>query len=53
MEFEPSAMRDVDRWVRHNARHMLFVYGENNRGAPSRSAWDTVRVTPTSSPPPA
>ncbi|MFI8187363.1 S28 family serine protease [Streptomyces sp. NPDC085946] len=30
MRFQPSVMRDVDRWVRHNARHMLFVYGEND-----------------------
>ncbi|MEZ3178214.1 aminopeptidase [Streptomyces pimonensis] len=30
MEFQPHVMRDVDSWVRHNARHMLFVYGEND-----------------------
>jgi len=30
MRFQPWAMRDVDTWVRHNARHMLFVYGEND-----------------------
>ncbi|GLW45458.1 tripeptidyl aminopeptidase [Streptomyces sp. NBRC 14336] len=30
MRFDPHAMRDVDSWVRHNARHMLFVYGEND-----------------------
>jgi hypothetical protein len=30
MKFQPHAMRDVDTWVRHNARHMLFVYGEND-----------------------
>ncbi|WP_233526249.1 S28 family serine protease [Actinomadura spongiicola] len=24
------AMRDIDRWVRRNARQMLFVYGEND-----------------------
>ncbi|MGW5213247.1 S28 family serine protease [Streptomyces sp. NPDC004051] len=30
MRFEHRAMRDVDTWVRHNARHMLFVYGEND-----------------------
>jgi hypothetical protein len=23
-------MRDVDGWVRHHARHMLFVYGQND-----------------------
>ncbi|KUO20206.1 alpha/beta hydrolase family protein [Streptomyces dysideae] len=28
--FQPWAMRDVDTWVRHNARHMLFVYGQND-----------------------
>ncbi|MFF4246908.1 S28 family serine protease [Streptomyces sp. NPDC001822] len=30
MKFKPSAMRDVDSWVRNNARHMLYVYGEND-----------------------
>ncbi|MFG2308522.1 S28 family serine protease [Streptomyces sp. NPDC048566] len=30
MRFQPSAMPDVDRWVRRHARHMLFVYGEND-----------------------
>ncbi|MFE3635102.1 S28 family serine protease [Streptomyces sp. NPDC059168] len=30
MRFQPDAMRDVDTWVRRHARHMLFVYGEND-----------------------
>lgn len=30
MRFQRSAMRDVDGWVRHHARHMLFVYGQND-----------------------
>ncbi|WP_445284097.1 S28 family serine protease [Streptomyces sp. DSM 118148] len=30
MRFQPEAMRDVDTWVRRHARHMLFVYGEND-----------------------
>ncbi|QNS06127.1 S28 family serine protease [Streptomyces xanthii] len=30
MKFEPSAMRDVDSWVRHNATRMLYVYGDND-----------------------
>ncbi|MFI5549842.1 S28 family serine protease [Streptomyces sp. NPDC051738] len=30
MRFQSWAMRDVDTWVRHNARHMLFVNGEND-----------------------
>ncbi|MCX4762314.1 S28 family serine protease [Streptomyces sp. NBC_01275] len=30
MKFQPGAMRDVDTWVKHNARHMLFVYGQND-----------------------
>ncbi|MFI6011293.1 aminopeptidase [Streptomyces sp. NPDC051243] len=30
MRFQPWAMRDVDTWVRHNARHMMFVYGQND-----------------------
>ena len=28
MRFDPSAMRDVDSWVRKHANQMLFVYGE-------------------------
>jgi len=28
MKFKPAAMRDVDRWVRHNAHRMMYVYGE-------------------------
>ncbi|MFE6931398.1 S28 family serine protease [Streptomyces sp. NPDC057699] len=30
MKFQPSAMGDVDSWVRNNARNMLYVYGEND-----------------------
>ncbi|MCX4700568.1 S28 family serine protease [Streptomyces sp. NBC_01373] len=30
MKFQPYAMRDVDTWVKHNARQMLYVYGEND-----------------------
>ncbi|MDT3399326.1 S28 family serine protease [Streptomyces sp. B1866] len=30
MRFRPHAMRDVDTWVRHHARRMLFVYGQND-----------------------
>jgi hypothetical protein len=30
MRFQPFVMDDVDAWVRHNARQMLFVYGEND-----------------------
>ncbi|MEU5700975.1 S28 family serine protease [Streptomyces aurantiacus] len=30
MKFQPGAMRDVDSWVKHNANHMLFVYGQND-----------------------
>ncbi|MFD7501137.1 S28 family serine protease [Streptomyces sp. NPDC059850] len=30
MRFKAGAMRDVDRWVRHDAKRMLFVYGEND-----------------------
>ncbi|KND39145.1 S28 family serine protease [Streptomyces acidiscabies] len=28
--FDRYAMADVDNWVRHNARQMLFVYGQND-----------------------
>ncbi|GAV40187.1 S28 family serine protease [Streptomyces acidiscabies] len=28
--FDRYAMADVDNWVRHNARRMLFVYGQND-----------------------
>ncbi|MCP9958957.1 MULTISPECIES: S28 family serine protease [Streptomyces] len=30
VRFKPWAMRDVDTWVRHNARRMLFVNGEHD-----------------------
>ncbi|MEV6164669.1 S28 family serine protease [Streptomyces sp. NPDC052052] len=30
MKFQPSAMRDVDTWVKQNAHQMLYVYGEND-----------------------
>ncbi|MEU1790439.1 S28 family serine protease [Streptomyces sparsogenes] len=30
MRFRPAAMRDIDSWVRHDARRMLFVYGQND-----------------------
>ncbi|MGW1226841.1 S28 family serine protease [Streptomyces sp. NPDC002530] len=30
MKFQPSAMRDVDTWVRNHAENMLYVYGEND-----------------------
>ncbi|MES4906340.1 MULTISPECIES: aminopeptidase [unclassified Streptomyces] len=30
MRFRPNAMRDIDSWVRHDARRMLFVYGQND-----------------------
>ncbi|WP_045557676.1 S28 family serine protease [Streptomyces sp. FxanaA7] len=30
MKFQPYAMRDVDTWVRNNAKQMLFVYGQND-----------------------
>ncbi|QKW08806.1 aminopeptidase [Streptomyces sp. NA04227] len=30
MKFDPTAMRKVDSWVRHNAKSMMWVYGEND-----------------------
>ncbi|MEU9133116.1 S28 family serine protease [Kitasatospora sp. NPDC048540] len=30
MRFDPSAMRDIDGWVRHSAERILFVYGQND-----------------------
>jgi hypothetical protein len=30
MRFDPTAMPDIDRWVRTSASHMLFVYGQND-----------------------
>ncbi|MDX3831883.1 S28 family serine protease [Streptomyces europaeiscabiei] len=30
MKFQDHAMRDVDTWVRDNAKQMLFVYGQND-----------------------
>jgi hypothetical protein len=28
MHFQPTAMRHIDTWVRHHARHTLYVYGQ-------------------------
>ncbi|MEV0531719.1 S28 family serine protease [Kitasatospora sp. NPDC050463] len=41
MRFDPSAMRDIDRWVKHSAERMIFVYGQNDPwGAePFRLGW--------------
>ncbi|MFJ1706068.1 S28 family serine protease [Kitasatospora sp. NPDC088346] len=30
MRFDPGAMRDIDGWVRHSARRIIFVYGQND-----------------------
>ncbi|MFZ3497740.1 S28 family serine protease [Streptomyces sp. 5.8] len=30
MTFQPSAMRDIDTWVKNNANQMLFVNGQND-----------------------
>lgn len=30
MKFQPSVMRDVDTWVKHNAKRMMYVYGQND-----------------------
>ncbi|MFJ8855299.1 S28 family serine protease [Streptomyces sp. NPDC102437] len=30
MKFQPSVMRDVDKWVKNHADRMLYVYGEND-----------------------
>jgi hypothetical protein len=30
MKFDPREMPEVDSWVRNNADHMLFVYGQND-----------------------
>jgi hypothetical protein len=30
MKFDPTTMKDVDNWVRHNASHMAFIYGQND-----------------------
>ncbi|MEU8588033.1 S28 family serine protease [Streptomyces sp. NPDC048664] len=38
MRFRDGAMRDVDGWVRHHARHMLFVYGQNDPWGAERFA---------------
>lgn len=41
MRFDPSAMRDIDRWVKHSAERIIFVYGQNDPwGAePFRLGW--------------
>ncbi|WP_327676606.1 S28 family serine protease [Kitasatospora sp. NBC_00458] len=30
MRFDPSAMRDIDRWVRNSAERIIYVYGQND-----------------------
>jgi hypothetical protein len=30
MRFDPSAMKDIDHWVRTSATHMAFIYGQND-----------------------
>ena len=50
MKFQPSAMRDVDSWVRHNAHHMLFVYGQNDPWGAEPFRLGTGARTATSSP---
>ncbi|MFG3049569.1 S28 family serine protease [Kitasatospora sp. NPDC048239] len=30
LRFDPSAMRDIDRWVRNSAERIIFVYGQND-----------------------
>ncbi|MEV0372605.1 S28 family serine protease [Streptomyces sp. NPDC050636] len=39
MRFQPGAMPDIDRWVRHHSSGMIFVYGENDpaRAEPFRT----------------
>ncbi|GHH32768.1 S28 family serine protease [Streptomyces candidus] len=43
MKWQDGAMRDIDGWVRREARQMMFVYGQNDpwgseRFAPARGA---------------
>ncbi|MFF9346851.1 S28 family serine protease [Streptomyces sp. NPDC014734] len=50
MKFDPSAMRDIDTWVRHHATNMLYVYGENDpwgaeRFRPGTGARDSYVMT--------
>ncbi|MEU9124227.1 S28 family serine protease [Streptomyces sp. NPDC048506] len=39
MRFQPEAMPDIDRWVRHHGSELMFVYGENDpvRAEPFRT----------------
>lgn len=30
MRFDPTAMADIDRWVRHHGRRLMFLYGGND-----------------------
>ncbi|MFD3560177.1 S28 family serine protease [Streptomyces sp. NPDC058686] len=50
MKFQPSAMRDVDSWVRHHATRMLYVYGSNDpwgaeRFRPGKGSTDSYVLT--------
>ncbi|MGG7571290.1 S28 family serine protease [Streptomyces sirii] len=39
MRFQPAAMPDIDRWVRHHGSELMFVYGGNDpvRAQPFRT----------------
>lgn len=39
LRFQPGAMPDIDRWVRHHGSQLSFVYGENDptRAEPFRT----------------
>ncbi|GAA2229951.1 MULTISPECIES: S28 family serine protease [Kitasatospora] len=50
MRFNPWAMPDIDHWVRHFARRVIFVYGENDpwgaeRFELGRGSWDSYVYT--------
>ncbi|NQE90096.1 aminopeptidase [Nocardia terpenica] len=30
LHFDPTAMPDIDRWVRENGTNLIFIYGEND-----------------------
>ncbi|WP_370419351.1 S28 family serine protease [Streptomyces sp. QH1-20] len=36
LRFQPHAMADIDRWVRHHGSELLFVYGDNDPATAER-----------------
>ncbi|WP_308378071.1 S28 family serine protease [Streptomyces sp. ISL-98] len=49
LRFQPAAMADIDRWVRHHGSSLMFVNGENDVAVADSSASAGAPTTPTPS----